>query len=68
VIETLTNILIPPTPFTPHYGIFWGELNITSSISSAQKELRYDFEVWHVTIKIRKNCDTPPHPPYDISS
>ena len=68
-IATLKQILIPP--FTPHYDIFWGELNISSWISTAQKEVSYDFEILHVVMSYQKNkiatlkqnSDTPLHPP-----
>ena len=51
MIGTLKKILKPP--FTPHYDIFWDEINISSWISTAQKEVSYNFEIWHVTIRIR---------------
>ena len=41
-------------PFTPHYDIFWGELNISSWISTAQKEESYNFEILHVVLSYQK--------------
>jgi hypothetical protein len=53
MIGTITTILIPP--FTPHYDILWGELNISSWISTAQKEVSYNFEILHVVLSYQKN-------------
>ena len=53
MIGTLLKFWYPP--FTPHYDIFWGELNISSWISTAQKEVIYQFEIWHVVLSYQKN-------------